>query len=109
MGASQEDATEGGGRTCRLGKVLSRGDKCGVVVWGVDLGVVVSNGSEARESSCGITETGVEVEYKMFEGWFVAECGDIKRSSGSRDTTTPDLIGQDTDNSGRMGGLTAYI
>ena len=61
MGASHEDATEGGGGTVRLGEVLSRGDTDGVVVWGGDLGVVGANGAEARGSSCGVPETGDKV------------------------------------------------
>ena len=45
MGPSREDATEGGGRYVRLGKVLSRVDTGGVVVWGGYLGVVGADGT----------------------------------------------------------------
>ena len=39
---------------------------------GGDLGVIGANGAEARGISCGVPETGDEVEGKNSEGWFVA-------------------------------------
>ena len=77
--------------------------------WGGDLGVVGANGTEAGRTSCGVLATGDEVEEKKAEGRFVAEGGGRKSTSGSRDTTAPYLLGQEAGDSGRMGGLTAYI
>ena len=37
------------------------------------------------------------------------EGGDGQSTSGSGDTTVPDLLGQEAGKSGRMGGLTAYL
>ena len=73
------------------------------------MGVIGANGSEARGSSCGVPETGEKVEIKKYEGRLVAEGGGRKSASGSRDTTAPDLLGQESGNSGGMGGLTAYL
>ena len=87
MGPSWEDATEGEGRTARLGKVLSHRDTDSVVVWGGELGVVGANDSDTRGSSCGVTEIGGEVEGKNSEGQFVAEGGGRQSASGSGDTT----------------------
>ena len=75
MGTYREDATEGGGRTSHISKVLLRSDTGGVVVSGGDLGVVGDNGTEARGSSCGFHDTGDGVEGKNYEGQFVAEGG----------------------------------
>ena len=58
MGAAQEDAMEGGGRTGHLGKVLLHGDIGGAVVRGVDVVVVGANGTEARGISFGVPTTG---------------------------------------------------
>ena len=52
---------EGGCGTGRLGKVLLRGNTGGAVVWGREVGVVGANGTDARESSYGVTETGEKV------------------------------------------------
>ena len=57
VGAAQEDATEGGCITGHLIDVLSRSNKYGAVFWGRDVGVVGSNGSEYRWSSCGVPVT----------------------------------------------------
>ena len=100
---------EGEVRTGRLGEVLSCGNTGGAVFWGGDLGVVGANGTEAGRTSCGVLATGDEVEEKKAEGRFVAEGGGRKSTSGSRDTTAPYLLGQEAGDSGRMGGLTAYI
>ena len=51
VGTSREDATEGGGRCGCISKVLSRRDTGGVIAWGGDLVVFVSNGVEAGGSS----------------------------------------------------------
>ena len=93
MGPSHEDATEGRGETGRLGEVLSRGDTCGVVVCGVELSVVGDNGSEAGGSSCGVPDTGNEVEGKKAKGLLMEEGGGGQSASGCRDTTAPDLLG----------------
>ena len=61
MGAVWEDAMEGGCGTGRLGKVLLRGNTGSAVVWGREVGVVGANGTDARESSYGVTETGEKV------------------------------------------------
>ena len=37
------------------------------------------------------------------------EFGGIQSTSGSRDTTTPDLIGQESGSSSGMGGLADYL
>ena len=73
------------------------------------MGVVGANGAEARGGSCGVPETGDEVEGKKAEGPFVAEGGGGKSTSGSGDTTAPDLLGQEAGDSGGMGGLTADL
>ena len=109
MGAAQEDAIEGGGRAGHIGKVLSRGNKDGAVVWVGDEDVVRANGSEARGSSCGFPETDDEFEGKKAEGRFMAEGGGKKNTAGIRDTTPPDLLGQKADNGGVIGGPTAHI
>ena len=109
MGPSQEDALEGGGGTGHLGEVLYRGDTGSVVVWGKDLGVVCAYGTEFTGGSCGVNDTGDEVEGTNSEGQFVAEGGSRKIDSGIGDTTAPDLHGQEAGDSGGMGGLTAYI
>ena len=76
---------------------------------GGDLGVIGANGAEARGISCGVPETGDEVEGKNSEGRVVAEGGGGQNASGSRDTTAPDLLGQEAGESGKMGGLVEYI
>ena len=109
MGAAQEDATEGGSGIVCLGNVLLRGNTRGAVVWGGDLGVVGANGAKDRRSSCGVPETGDKIEIKTSEGWFVAEDGSRKSTSGIGDTTATYLLGKEAGNSDGMGGLTAYI
>ena len=79
------------------------------VVRGEDLGVVGANVAEAGRSSCGFPATEDEVEGKKAEGKFVAEGGGGQSTSGSRDTTALDLLGQEAGESGEMGGLTAYL
>ena len=37
------------------------------------------------------------------------EAGGVKSTSGSRDTIAPDLLGQESRNSGGMGGLADYL
>ena len=75
MGEAPEDDTEGGGGTSHLGKVLLRSNTGSAVVWGGGVVVVGANGAEARGSSCGITETGEQVEGKKAEGQLVVEGG----------------------------------
>ena len=48
-----------------------------------------------------------KVKGKEAEGRIVAEGRGIKCTSRSRDTTTPDLLGQEKGNSDRVGGPTA--
>ena len=73
------------------------------------MGVVGANGAEDRGGYCGVLDTGDEVEGKKAEGRFVAEGGGVKSVSGSRDTTAPDLLGQEAGDSDIMGSLIAYI
>ena len=109
LGAAREYATEGGGGAHHMGEVLSRVSTGGADVWGRNMGVVGANGVEARGNSCGVPEIGGEVKGKEAEELFVAEGGGEQSTSGSGDTTTPDLIGQETGKSGGMGGPTAHI
>ena len=95
VGTSREDATEGGGRCRCISKFLSRSDTGGVVVWGGYLGVVDDNVVEAIWRSCGFTDTGDKVEGKKAKGRLMAEGGGSNSASGSRDTTAPDLLGQE--------------
>ena len=53
--------------------------------------------------------TGDGEEGKKGEGKFVAEGGGIQSNSGSRDTTSPDLLRQEVGDIGVMGGLAAYL
>ena len=57
----------------------------------------------------GVSETGDEVKGKKAEGRFVAEGGSKQSTSGRVDTNAPDLLGQETGNSIRMGGSTSHI
>ena len=82
MGTSQEDDTEEGDTAGRLGKVLSHSDTGGVVVCGGYLGFVSYNSAEAGRSSCGVPETGDEIEGKKAKGRIVAEGGGGKSASG---------------------------
>ena len=109
MGATRENATEGGGVSGRLGKVLLRVNTGGAIVWGGDVGVFCANGAEFRGSACGFPEMGDKVEGKEADLSSVAEGGGGKITSRSRDITTPDLLGQKTGNSGGMGVPTAHF
>ena len=109
MGPSRDVATEGGGGAVSLGKFLLCGDIVGVVVWYRYLGVIISNGSEARGISFGVPDTGEKVEGKNVEGQLVAEGGGRHSASGNGDTTAPDLLGKESGDSGGMGGLTDYL
>ena len=73
------------------------------------MGNVSANGAEAVRSPCGVPDTGYEVEGGDPEGRFVAGGGGGKIISGRRDTTAPDLLGQEAGDSGVMGSLTAYL
>ena len=64
MEAAWEDDTERGGRIGRLGRVLSCGNIGSAFVLVGDLGVVVSNVSEADGILCEFPETGDKVEVK---------------------------------------------
>ena len=109
MGAAQEGATEGGGGTDCLGKLVLCGNTGSAVVLVRDLGAVGANVADVGRSSYWVTATGDEVKFKKFEERFVAEDGGGKSTSWSGGTTAPDLLGQEVDNSGGMGGLTAYL
>ena len=84
------------------------GDTGGVVVWGGDLGVVGSNGTEDRGNSCGVPETGDKFEKKS-EGRLVAKDRIIQSASGGGDTTALDLLVQEAGDSGVIGGLPEYL
>ena len=73
------------------------------------MGVFGTNGAEDIGSSYRVPETGDEVEGKNAEGRFVSEGGDGQSTSGSGDTTAPDLLGQESGDSGGMGVPTAHI
>ena len=73
------------------------------------MGIFGASGAETRGSSCGVPETGDEVKGKNAEGRFVTEVGGEKITSGSGDTTAPDLFGKETGDSGGMGGSTDHI
>ena len=106
---AQEDTVEGGGGSVHIRKVLSRGNTGGAFVWVGDVGVFGANGAEAIGNSCGVSETGDEVEGGNFEGRFVVEGCGKQINSGSGDTTDPDLLRQEAGYSGEMGGPTAHI
>ena len=109
MGESRVVATEGGGVAGRLGNVLSQSTSGGAVVWSVDVGAIGANGAEVRGSSYGFSVTGKKVKGKAAEGRVVAEGGIKQNTSGSGDTTAPDLLEQETGNSGGVGGPAAYF
>ena len=72
----------------------------------VDVG---ANGSEATWSACGVPVIGEKAGGGKDEGRCVDEDCGKKSTSGSRDTTAPDLHGQEAGNSGGMDGPTAHI
>ena len=78
-------------------------------VWGRDVGSVGANGIEVRGSACWFPLMCDKVKGKSAEVRVVAEGGDKQSNSGSGDTTTPDLFGQDAGYSGEVGGPTAYF
>ena len=109
MGAAREDYTEGGGIVVHTGKVLLCSNTGGAVVWGRDMGVVGATGAEARGSSCGVPETGDKVKGEKDEERFMEEGGGKLSTSRIRDTTAPDLHGQEEGNIGGIGCPTAHI
>ena len=68
-----------------------------------------ANGAEMRGSPYGFPDTGNKVKGKAAKGRVVAEGSGKKNTSGSGDTTTIDLLGQGTGNSGRVGDPMAYF
>ena len=68
MGAPQEDDTEVGGVTGRLGEVLSRHNTGSTVVRGEYLGVVEANGSEAGGSYLGFLRQVKKFKVKSLRG-----------------------------------------
>ena len=109
MGAAWEVATEVGGGDIRLRKVLLRVSSGGAVVWGRDVGAIGTNGAEVRGSECGFPVTGNKLKGKAAQGRFVAEGGVKKSTSGSGDTATPYILGQEKGGSGGVGGPKAYF
>ena len=67
------------------------------------------SGLEARGISYWVPDTCDKVEDKKSEGRFMLEGEGRQSASGSGDTTAPHLIGQETGDSGVMGGLTTNI
>ena len=53
--------------------------------------------------------TDEKVEGKKAKGRFLVEGGGGQSTSGSGNTTTPDLLGHKADGSDGIGGLTAYL
>ena len=100
---------EGGSRAGDLGKVLLWCNIVGSVAWGGDAVVVGSNSAEFRGSLCGVPETGEKVKGKNSNGRFVVDGGSKTNNSGSGDTTSLNLLGQETGESGGMGGPTSHI
>ena len=72
----------------------------------VDIG---PNASEVRGSEYGFPVTGNKVKGKDSEVRVVEEGGGKNISSGSGCTTAPDLLGQETVNSGGVGEPMAYF
>ena len=70
---------------------------------------VGANGAEVRGSACGFSATCDKVKGKEAKERIMAKGVDIKRTSGSGEITTSDLLGQDTGNSGGVGGPTDYF
>ena len=73
------------------------------------MGAIGNNGAEVRGSACGFLATGKKVKVKAAEVRVVVEGKGKQNTSGRGDTTAPDLLGQETVNSGRVGGPTAYF
>ena len=71
------------------------------------MGDIGDNGAEVRGSSYEFPATGNKVKDKTAEGRVVTEGGGKTITPGSGDTTAPDLLGQETGNSGGVGGPTA--
>ena len=67
MGADWGVATEGGGRSGRLGEVLSRSSSGVAVIWCKDVNAIGDSGTEVRDSACGFPATGNKVKGKMAE------------------------------------------
>ena len=104
VGADQEVSTEGGGVARSLGKVLPRISSGGTLVWSRYMGAFVSNDGEVRGSACGFTLASHKTKVKAAKGWVLA-AGDNKNSpTGSGDTAALDICGQETGDSGRVGG-----
>ena len=103
-----KEDTERGGRTGCLSKVLLCYDIGAVIVWDGDLGVVGANGADARGGLCGVPETGEKVEGKSSEVWFMAEDGGGQNALGRGSTIAPDLLGQESNDSGGISVITAH-
>ena len=73
------------------------------------MGVVDTNGAEVRGSACRFTDTGDKVKVKEAERRFVAEGGIGKSTSGSKETTAPDLIGKETGESDGVSVPTSHF
>ena len=85
------------------------GNSDGAVVWGIEVCTIGANGSEVRGSASGFPDTGNKVKFIASEGRVVAEGGGKNSPSGSRDTAAPDIFGQETYDSSRLGGPKAYF
>ena len=62
------------------------------------------SGAEVRGSACGFPATGDKVKGKAAELWVVAEGNGKNSPRGNGDTAALDICGQDTGNSGEVGG-----
>ena len=88
--------------------VIPRGSSGGDIVWSGEMGAFGANGAEVRGSICGFPAAGHKKKVKAAEGRFAA-AGEGKNSppwSGDRAGTK--ICGQETGDSGGVGGHTAY-
>ena len=109
MGEVREFATEGGVGSGSLGKVLPHGSSGNSLVWSGDVVAFSTNYSEVRVNSCGFPASGHREKGNTAEGWVLA-AGDGKSiPTGIGDTAAPDIYGQETGDSGGVGGPTNYF
>ena len=103
LGAREVDIEGVGGSGC-LGIFLSRGSSGGAFAWGGDMGAISDKGVEVRGNKYWFPSRGNKFKGKAAEGRVLVEGGRKKGPSGSGDTASSDLLGQETGNSGVVGG-----
>ena len=89
--------------------VLPRGSSSVAIVWSGDMGAFGANGIEVRGIVCGFPAAGHKKKGKSAEGRFLVAGEGKKSPPGIGDRSAPDICGQETGNSGSVGGPTAYF